>query len=226
MTLIYHSSLHDAAAVLSPIVGTGVGAEVTPSVDFPVGKVGNCARFNNIADWIKIPGAADGITNILPNKGTFQGWMKPLFADESTLKLSLFSFGDFALPGNFNCTKHNASNLNALALTYYDGAGVRHEQNVIADVWRAAWQKGVWSFVKYTYDWTVPVSVHCCHLWSDGLELPIVSWVQGEGYTGPPLTGPQTFPLDPQTIWLGTRSNHSYEGKVCWDEVQVFDEVV
>src|SRR3990167_1889070 len=129
MTLTYHTSLQDAAAVISPIVGDGAGSIVSPSVTFVSGKVGQCAKFDSKLDYIQY--AAPG--NVDPAVGTFEFWMRPDFLDTDNEKLMFVSLGNWLESGHFVFGKHNASNQNRLMLIHFDANGLRGDPTTKAD---------------------------------------------------------------------------------------------
>lgn len=226
--LTFHSTVDSVAAIGTPLVGSGTLALIltSPANHFVPGITGNAVRFNSVDDHVRWQESDGATVNWPADRGSLEFWMKPRFADNNIEKLTFFQRRAWLAPGMLEFGKHNSSNANRLRLITIDAAGLRTDHEIDQAVWAAQLEYNAWSLVRATWDWSAAPGVQCCHVYANGVELPISKTSQGSTVLPGPLSGPQSWvPASAgEFFYYGSRGPGSqYRGNFDGDDIKLYD---
>lgn len=225
---IFHATLNNLAAITAVLVGTGTGAVLitSPINHFVPGYSGQGVRFNSKDDYLGYQ-ESDGTTINWPGaRGELSFWMKPLFLDGNTEKLTFFQRGPWLSAGMLEFGKHATANNNTFRLITIDAEGVRTDSEIAQPDWAAQLEKGQWTHVRITWDWNSAEGVQCYHVYLNGVDMPFVRVSQGATVLPGPLTGKQSYvPANVgQYFYLGSRGPGSvFRANMDADELMLTD---
>lgn len=220
---ILYTTLDDAASVLTPAAGAGIGAAIAsaPANDFVPARVANGFHADAIGERILLRQFDGTRQNVELERGTMEFLYRPAYSHNDNLKYTIAGTGSWGSPpsrGSLHFGKHNNSNGNDIFLIFFDAAGTRYEHNVRAANY--GWRAGDWLLVRITWDFSVAPGVQNLHLYLNGTELPL---------TGQVARGPQQVPAEKasEMLYIGSRDTAgSIIPNGVYDEFRIYDRVL
>lgn len=221
---LLRSSFDDETAVLSPAIGTGVGASISssPTNDFVTGASGMGLFFDAVTERVSYAQTDGSVDNVDLHVGTMTMWYRPAYDSSDPTKTTIFGTGQWQSPGSLHIGKHNPSNDNDIFVIHFDDSGTLHQSPIShADF---SWTADAWIFLRLTWDFTVPAGEQNYHFYIDEVEIPFSTTANG-----PPTTGPFNMGTESPTnyIYVGARDD---TGQIIpWgvhDDLTIHDEVV
>jgi hypothetical protein len=216
--LLLYSTLDDAAAVSSPMVGAGAGeVSTSPADDFVAAVYDDGVRLDDSAEYVRFPQSSGGTPNIDFSRGTLEFCYRPDYDHLDSLDHAIFDSGSNFGSGGMRIRKAAGSNGNAFQVIVMPAGGPPvNEFNGPSNTY--AFVPGEWHRVTVSWDFAVAVGEPNIRVWIDGAELVDPSVPTG------PLTAVAPDPA--AYVWVGALEGGMWSADGVIDDFRVYDSAL
>lgn len=215
--VLLHTSFDGIAAVTSPVVGEGAGAQVvtSPGNDFVPGLLGNAVRLDTVGEHVSF--AFDDGPNYRHATGTLDFCYQPLADHTDGVDRGLFDTSDFG-NGGMRIRKAGIANDNELQMVVLDATGTLAAASEVPSN-AYLFEAGVWTRLTFSWDFTVAAGEVSLRMYQDGVEL-----TPKAAQTGPVNTR-SGAPMD-RLFLGGVEAPQNWVANGLLDELYIYDRAI
>ena len=219
--LLLHTTLDDAAAVMTPVVGQGAGqVNTNPADDFVPALNGDGVNLDEGGEFVRYPQQANGGDNIDFTQGTIDFCYRPDYDHTDGQNHALFEAqASMQSGGGFLRVRKAAMNNNNTLQVLYREPGMGGQFGEFnADPSDYQLLAGEWYRITVSWDFTVGPQVQNIHLYIDGVEV-----IDNSPPTGPaqmPTPSPNEF------VSVGVFTGQQWPASGVVDDFKLYDSAL